>query len=85
MDRRALGHSGALTGSWSPATLGHESSPARMQKRQGSAGNPSQASLELRQWCGGRVMVMKWDNNGARWRRCLSSEGGENEWRMCGE
>jgi hypothetical protein len=45
-DRRAMGHSGVLVGVSPPAT------PARAQQREGSAGNPSRATLGLRRRCG---------------------------------
>jgi hypothetical protein len=58
VDGRMPWRGGMLTGVWPPATPEHGSSPARAQKREGSAGNPSQASPELEQWCSGRAMTM---------------------------
>jgi hypothetical protein len=58
-DRRTLGCRSVLTGVWPPATPKHGSSPTMAQKRDESAGNPAQASPELRRQCGGLVMVMK--------------------------
>jgi hypothetical protein len=44
-DGRTMGHGGVPTGVWPPATPDHGSSPARAQKREGSAGNPSWVSF----------------------------------------
>jgi hypothetical protein len=52
-DMGSLGHGGTLARAWRLATLGHGSSLVRAQKRERSIGNPSQASPELGQWCGG--------------------------------
>jgi hypothetical protein len=57
---QASGCGGTLIGARPPAASGHGRSPVGVQKREGSAGNPSWASLELERWCGGQVMVMKW-------------------------
>jgi hypothetical protein len=62
-DGRTLGCGGVLSRVWPPATLEHGISPTRAQKREGSVGNPSRASPELRRWCGGWAMAMK------RWQR----------------
>jgi hypothetical protein len=52
-DRGTPGRGGVLAGVWPPATPEHGSSSVRVHKREGSAGNQSQASLELGRWCGG--------------------------------
>jgi hypothetical protein len=41
-----------------PVALKHDSSPWG-QEREESAGNPSRASPELGQWCGGQAMAVK--------------------------
>jgi hypothetical protein len=63
-NRRALRCGCALIGIGPPNTLGHRSSLARAEKREGSTGVLLQASPKLRWWCGDWAMAMKQQ----RWR-----------------
>jgi hypothetical protein len=64
VDRRAPWRDNMLARAWPPATPEHGSSPARAQKREGSAGNPSLASPKLRRWCRSRATVKKRQRRG---------------------
>jgi hypothetical protein len=51
------GHDGALTRVWPPAALVHQSSPVGAQNGEGSEGNSTWVSPELRRRCGDQAMV----------------------------
>jgi hypothetical protein len=53
------GHGGMLTGAWPPAAPVHQSSPAGAQNGEGSEGNSTRVSPELRWRCGGRATVVQ--------------------------
>jgi hypothetical protein len=53
------GHSGAFTGAWPPAAPVRQSLPAGAQNREGSEGNSTRVSPELRWRCGGRASTVQ--------------------------
>jgi hypothetical protein len=59
VDRGGPGHGGALTGTWPPAALVHQSAPAGVQKGERSTGSSARASPELGWCCGGRALVVQ--------------------------
>jgi hypothetical protein len=73
-DRRVPRYGGTLVKVGPPATMGHGSSPAGAEKREGSIGVLLQASPKLGWWCCDWALAMK-----RRWERSSSEEGEKEE------